>query len=146
MSDPESTVISMPLVAIVTDQAAFAESVGGVLERGVWSTVVIPSAVFSQLLPDHTPDLVILHWSGAQPRGLELLRRLRQVSDVPVIALTNNYKPTAVARILTAGADDVIEVGIDRALILARVRAVLRRCAPPTTSANVKVTSAHRTE
>lgn len=136
----------MPLVAIVTDQAAFAESVGGVLERAAWSTVVVPSGVFSQLLPDGTPDLVILHWSGAQPHGLELLRRLRQVSDVPVIALTNNYEPTAVAKILTAGADDVIEVGIDRALILARVRAVLRRCAPPTTSANVKVTSAHRTE
>lgn len=77
----------------------------------------------------------------AQRDGFEWLRGACLASDIPVIALTAGYEPTTVAKILNAGADDVIQVGTERSLIIARVRAVLRRYAPAAASRNVASTA-----
>ena len=67
--------------------------------------------------------------------GLELLRRLRQAQDLPVIFLTSKDEEIDELMGLNAGADDYIRKPFSQRLLLERVRAVLRRAegkhAPP---------------
>jgi len=72
-------------------------------------------------------DLVITDLSMPQMGGLELCRRLRATSQVPIIVLSVKGEERAKVEALDAGADDYVTkpFGIDE--LLARVRATLRR-------------------
>ena len=59
--------------------------------------------------------------------GLELLRRLRQHADMPVIFLTSKDEEIDELMGLNAGADDYIRKPFSQRLLLERVKAVLRR-------------------
>lgn len=72
-------------------------------------------------------DLVILDWMIAKLDGLEVLRRIRKQSDIPVIMLTaRDYVGDKVAG-LDSGADDYITKPFEIEELLARIRVVLRR-------------------
>lgn len=74
-----------------------------------------------------SPDLVVLDVAMPSIDGLEVLRRLRTESDVPVIMLT--AKTEEVDRVvgLTLGADDYVTKPFSPRELVARIRAVLRR-------------------
>jgi two-component system KDP operon response regulator KdpE len=74
-----------------------------------------------------TPDLVITDLSMPNMGGIELCRRLRAVSRVPIIVLSVKGEERIKVEALDAGADDYVTkpFGIDE--LLARVRATLRR-------------------
>jgi two-component system, OmpR family, KDP operon response regulator KdpE len=74
-----------------------------------------------------TPDLVITDLSMPNMGGIELCRRLRAVSRVPIIVLSVKGEERIKVEALEAGADDYVTkpFGIDE--LLARVRATLRR-------------------
>jgi len=74
-----------------------------------------------------TYDLVILDVTIPTLGGLEVLRQLRQRSDVPVIMLTARTSQHDRIAGLEAGADDYLPKPFDPGELLARVRAVLRR-------------------
>jgi two-component system, OmpR family, response regulator ChvI len=61
--------------------------------------------------------------------GLELLRRLREKSDMPVIFLTSKDEELDEALGLAMGADDYITKPFSQRLLIARVKAILRRAA-----------------
>jgi two-component system response regulator MprA len=73
------------------------------------------------------PDLVILDWMLPGIDGLEVCRRLRAASSVPILILT--AKDTVSDRVegLDAGADDYLVKPFDFEELLARIRALLRR-------------------
>ncbi len=73
------------------------------------------------------PDLAILDIKMPRMDGLELLRRLRQAQDLPVIFLTSKDEEIDELMGLNAGADDYIRKPFSQRLLLERVRAVLRR-------------------
>ncbi len=77
------------------------------------------------------PDLVISDLSMPGFNGLELCERIRQLSDVPILVLSvRDDEPTKV-RALDLGADDYVAKPFGMAELTARVRALLRRSAPP---------------
>lgn len=81
---------------------------------------------------DWHPDLVITDLAMPNVDGLELCRRLRAVSQVPIIVLSAKGEEKTKVEALDLGADDFVTkpFGIDE--LLARVRASLRRAhAPP---------------
>lgn len=119
----------MPLIAAVTDQVRFAEPIEHMLEAAGFAIVTISPVALLPWLSDHEPGLILLDCSREYPQGLDFLRRVRVISDVPTVVFIRGYEPISVARILTAGADDVIEFGTEGALVWARMRAVLRRYA-----------------
>src|ERR1041384_8249999 len=83
---------------------------------------------------DWHPDLVITDLAMPNVDGLELCRRLRAVSQVPIIVLSAKGEEKTKVEALDLGADDFVTkpFGIDE--LLARVRASLRRAnAPPIT-------------
>jgi two-component system response regulator ChvI len=90
------------------------------------------------------PDLVILDIKMPRMDGLELLRRLRQNGDLPVILLTSKDEEIDELMGLNAGADDYIRKPFSQRLLLERVKAVLRRAethkgpAPGTAGAEAK--------
>jgi two-component system KDP operon response regulator KdpE len=84
-----------------------------------------------------SPDLVITDLSMPNMGGIELCRRLRAVSRVPIIVLSVKGEERIKVEALDAGADDYVTkpFGIDE--LLARVRATLRR-APVNTGTQAK--------
>lgn len=83
---------------------------------------------------DWHPDLVITDLAMPNVDGLELCRRLRAVSQVPIIVLSAKGEEKTKVEALDLGADDFVTkpFGIDE--LLARVRASLRRASAPANS------------
>lgn len=75
----------------------------------------------------HHPDLVILDVMLPPENGYEICRRIRQVSDVPLIFLTSLNQEQDMLQGLEAGADDFLSKPFNADILLARARAVLRR-------------------
>lgn len=87
-------------------------------------------------LSENPPDLAVFDIKMPRMDGMELLRRLRETSDVPVIFLTSKDEEQDEEAGLAMGADDYIAKPFSQRLLLARVRAILRR-APPLSDSDV---------
>lgn len=83
-----------------------------------------------ELFQDWSPHLVITDLSMPNLAGLELCRRLRQASSVPVIVLSVKQEEATKIEALDAGADDYVTKPFGMDELLARVRAALRRTPP----------------
>jgi DNA-binding response OmpR family regulator len=88
-----------------------------------------PSALAS--VARQRPDLVVLDLNLPGMDGLEVCRRLRQSSDVPIVMLTARGEVDERVEGLEAGADDYLPKPFKFKELLARIRAVLRRHAGP---------------
>jgi DNA-binding response OmpR family regulator len=84
-----------------------------------------------QRLIDDPPDLVVLDLGLPDVDGIQLLRMLRPVSQVPVIVATARDDDVATVAALDAGADDYIVKPFSAEQLDARIRAVLRRSTTP---------------
>ena len=73
------------------------------------------------------PDLITLDVMMPGANGFDVCRRIRQVSDVPIILLTALNQEVDMLRGLEAGADDFLSKPFNPDILLARARAVLRR-------------------
>ena len=80
----------------------------------------------SKLFTFH-PDLITLDVMMPGANGFDVCRRIRQVSDVPIILLTALNQEVDMLRGLEAGADDFLSKPFNPDILLARARAVLRR-------------------
>lgn len=89
------------------------------------------------------PDLVILDLGLPDLDGAELLRMLRAVSDVPVIAATARGEEADIIATLDAGADDYLVKPFSVAQLEARVRAVLRRSRPDAEPEIIEMSGLH---
>ena len=77
----------------------------------------------------HRPNLIILDVMMPKMDGWTTCRRIREVSNVPIIMLTAKDRPQDVIRGLDEGADEYVTKPFELAVLLARVRAVFRRVA-----------------
>lgn len=80
-----------------------------------------------EIMKDWTPDLVITDLSMPNMDGLELTRRLRTSSSVPILILSVRGEERTKVQALDAGADDYVTKPFGMDELLARVRASLRR-------------------
>jgi two-component system response regulator ChvI len=81
-------------------------------------------------LESDPPDLAILDVKMPRMDGMEVLRRLRQSTDIPVIILTSKDEEIDEILGFNLGADDYIHKPFSQRLLIERVKAVLRRASP----------------
>lgn len=78
-------------------------------------------------IANRRPDVVLLDLGLPDMEGENVLRRLREWSDVPVLILSVRDDPDEKVAALDAGADDYVTKPFDTAELLARIRAAQRR-------------------
>ncbi len=87
---------------------------------------------------ENPADLGIFDIKMPRMDGLELLRRLREKSDMPVIFLTSKDEELDEALGLAMGADDYITKPFSQRLLVARVKAILRRATYDKSASNTE--------
>ncbi len=115
-------------IALVDDDRNILTSVSIALQsEGFATRVYSDGATALRALTENPPDLAVLDIKMPRMDGIELLRRLRETSSVPVIFLTSKDEEQDEALGLAMGADDYITKPFSQRLLIARIRAILRR-------------------
>ena len=118
----------MPAIALVDDDLNILTSVSIALEAEGYRITTYQDGV-SALDGFRTspPDLAILDIMMPRMDGMEMLRRLRQKSNIPVILLTSKEEQIDELFGFKLGADDFIRKPFSQRLLIERVKTVLRR-------------------
>ena len=117
-----------PTVALVDDDRNILASVTIALEcEGFAVRAFGDSLEALSALAAVPPDLAVLDIKMPRLDGIALLAKLRAIYPVPVIFLTSKDEEADEAAGLAAGADDYIVKPFSQRLLIARIRAVLRR-------------------
>ncbi len=121
----------MPSIALVDDDRNILTSVSMTLEsEGYRVQTYNDGSTALDGLAQNPPDLAILDIKMPRMDGMELLRKMRQSTDLPVIFLTSKDDEIDELFGLKMGADDFIKKPFSQRLLVERVRAVLRRAQP----------------
>ena len=119
-------------IALVDDDRNILTSVSIALQaEGFLTRVYADGESALKALVDNPPDLAVFDIKMPRMDGLELLRRLRERSRLPVIFLTSKDDELDEALGLAMGADDYIAKPFSQRLLIARIRAILRRSEAP---------------
>ncbi|HEY4863138.1 MAG TPA: response regulator transcription factor [Xanthobacteraceae bacterium] len=118
----------MPTIALVDDDRNILTSVSIALEaEGYRIMTYTDGASALEGFKSSPPDLAIFDIKMPRMDGMELLRRVRQKSDMPIIFLTSKDEEIDELFGLKMGADDFIRKPFSQRLLVERVKAVLRR-------------------
>ncbi len=118
----------MTTILLVEDEIQLAQVIIQELEKFGYHVLHASDGLTAlHLREQHQPDLILLDWMIPALDGLEVLRRLRQVSPVPVLMLTSRSEEADRVIGLELGADDYLTKPFSLRELVARVRALLRR-------------------
>jgi two-component system, OmpR family, response regulator ChvI len=140
--DPKTRTMSAS-IALVDDDRNILTSVSIALQAEGFATRVYSDGETAlKAIVDNPPDLAVLDVKMPRMDGMELLRRLREKSDLPVIFLTSKDEELDEALGLAMGADDYIAKPFSQRLLIARIRALLRRTELRSASAEAEASAA----
>jgi two-component system response regulator ChvI len=115
-------------IALVDDDRNILTSVSIALQaEGFLTRLYSDGETALKALTDNEPDMAVLDVKMPRMDGIELLRRLRERTAMPVIFLTSKDEEVDEALGLALGADDYIAKPFSQRLLIARIRAILRR-------------------
>jgi DNA-binding response OmpR family regulator len=120
--------VAKETVMVVEDDSEIREIVSLYLRREGYSVIEAEQAEQAfRAFEKHLPDLILLdiHLSGDD--GLTICREIRSCSNVPIIFISCRGEPGDIIHGLELGADDYIPKPFDPAIVVARVKANLRR-------------------
>lgn len=115
-------------VLIIDDDPDLLHLASHIFQREGAETIIASGEMegMSKLFTCH-PDLVVLDVVLQEADGFEICRKIRQVSNVPLIMLTALNKEQEMLQGLEAGADDFLSKPFNAEILIARARAILRR-------------------
>ncbi|MFF7393085.1 two-component system response regulator CseB [Streptomyces scabiei] len=115
-------------VLFVEDDDVIREATQLALERDGFAVTAMPDGLSGlEAFRANRPDIALLDVMVPGLDGVSLCRRIRDESTVPVIMLSARADSIDVVLGLEAGADDYVTKPFDGAVLVARIRAVLRR-------------------
>ena len=115
-------------IALVDDDRNILTSLSIALQAEGYATRIYPDGEIAlDALIETPPDLAIFDIKMPKMDGLELLRRFREQCNAPVIFLTSKDDELDEALGLAMGADDYIAKPFSQRLLIARIKAILRR-------------------
>ncbi|MFF3210075.1 response regulator [Streptomyces sp. NPDC002886] len=122
----------MPRVLLIEDDPSIREGVGlGLRRRGHDVSAAETGEAGLDLMASFHPELVLLDLMLPGINGVQVCRRIRETSQVPIIMLTARGDDFDIVVGLEAGADDYIVKPARTEVIEARIKAVLRRLSEP---------------
>ena len=122
-------------ILVIDDEEPTVQLIGMLLERRGFEVIKAYRAEEGlRQAYRHQPDLVLLDIMMPDMDGWDVCKRLRDMSDVPIIFLTARSDVKDVVKGLEMGADDYVVKPYDNDELVARVRAHLRRSPRPTMS------------
>ncbi|AHD04169.1 response regulator transcription factor [Paenibacillus larvae] len=116
------------IVVIDSDPEAVDELKPHLLEHAYDVTVARTWEQAVHLIPKESPDLIILELALPDVNGLEICRFLRQSSSTPILFLSSQKDDSVIIEALDQGADEYMTKPYNPGQLLARIRALLRRC------------------
>ncbi len=118
----------MTTILLVEDEIKLAQVIIQELENNHYQVHHAGDGLTALILCEQVkPDLILLDWMIPALDGLEVLRRLRQTSSIPVLMLTSRSEEADRVIGLELGADDYLTKPFSLRELVARVRALLRR-------------------
>ncbi|MEL6111514.1 MAG: response regulator transcription factor [Pseudomonadota bacterium] len=124
----------MAVITLVDDDENILTSVSMALEaEGHKVDTFEDGAAALKHVTDTPPDLIVSDIKMPTMDGMELLRRVRQTSSLPLIFLTSKDEEIDEVLGLTMGADDYVKKPFSLRLLMERVKTVLRRAQAPET-------------
>ena len=130
----------MSKILIVEDEEALSDPLAFLLGREGFQTIVVDNGLDALPVFDREgADLVLLDVMLPGMSGMEVCRKLREVSSVPIIMLTAKDSELDKVLGLELGADDYVTKPYSACELIARIRAVLRRRSAETDSATESV-------
>ncbi len=119
----------MPRILVVEDEEAWSEPLSFMLRREGFEVAVAATGPQALVEFDHNgADLVLLDLMLPQMPGVEVCHELRARRDVPIIMVSARDSEVDKVVGLEIGADDYVTKPCSMRELLARIRAVLRRC------------------
>ena len=117
-----------PLILVVDDEELIRKLLHALLSLEGYRVITASGGIVAlQLLEEKKPDLVLLDIMMPGLDGFQVLRLIRERSNVPVIMLTAKREDFTVRDTLALGADDYVRKPFPPKELLARIRAKLRR-------------------
>lgn len=118
----------MTRILLVEDERALSEPLSFLLESEGYDVVIIENGAEAiERFESVNPDVILLDLMLPGAAGTEVCRRVRAVSDVPIIMLTAKDSEVDIVVGLELGADDYVTKPYSARELIARLRAVLRR-------------------
>jgi two-component system, OmpR family, KDP operon response regulator KdpE len=117
-------------ILLVDDDVSIQRAVAPLLRsRGYEVDVVGTGAEATSAAVDHAPDLVVLDLGLPDLEGVEVCRRIRKHSKMPIVVLSARGGESDKVAALDIGADDYVTKPFSAEELLARIRVALRRVA-----------------
>ena len=133
---PGDIAISGVRILLIDDDPEFCSLLNDYLElNSISLTCAHDGQPGLDILDRRAFDLILLDMFLPDINGLDVLRRIRRMQSPPVVMLSAHNEETDRIIALEIGADDYVPKAFSSRELLARIRAVLRRCAPEQESA-----------
>ena len=127
-----------PTILVVEDEESYQEALLAGLSREGFHVELASDGIDAlRSFVAHQPDLVVLDLLLPSMSGIEVCRRMRAISPVPIIIVSALDTEADIVRGLELGAEDYIAKPYRLRELVARIRSVLRRVAPPAHTVSV---------
>jgi len=122
---------SLPRILVVDDEPSIQRFLGAALDTGDYSIHQAENGHAALAAATATrPNVILLDLGLPDMDGVEVIRRIREWSQVPIIVLSVRDREDDKVRALDAGADDYLTKPFGVAELVARIRVALRRSLP----------------
>jgi DNA-binding response OmpR family regulator len=117
-------------VLIVEDESSIASFVSLYLKKAGYEVEVAPTGADALDKAEHNPSLIVLDLMLPDMDGIDVCRRLRKRSDVPILMLTARDEDIDKIIGLEVGADDYMTKPFNPRELVARIKSIMRRATP----------------
>ena len=120
--------MNKPLILIVEDEAPIRNLISVTLEAHEYRYIIAPNAGTAIMeASSHNPDIMLLDLGLPDMDGVEVIRKTRSWSNMPIIVISARSDDTDKIEALDAGADDYLTKPFSVDELLARLRVTMRR-------------------
>lgn len=114
-------------IMIIEDEEAISNFIATTLKANTYAPLIAKSGSEAlSMIPSHCPDLILLDLGLPDMDGIEILKKIREWSTVPVIVVSARGEESDKVEALDLGADDYIAKPFGTSELLARIRTALR--------------------